>query len=822
MKIQGVEDLGAIAPPERSAMQVDKAHPSDAVENALERPLATEALNDLLRERPVEYQDVQLVHSQARSLHDLCQRGRPIVPSRRGDYVPVVEGLREGVEGASLLPTFGHDYVSGDAIVQDVSGDETELVRIVPDEKRLGGGGTAIVCGLGPRSTEIRDGSVALISGRSVKAVDVIPISKIVGAFESRTAIDTAEQRMWRDYGIRIQDLSSKEIDIIAEKIRTAPASEESREPAVFTAKQIQSSENRSDNDFGILARRRLAELASSTTHAQDVSESTDTLEASFRRAGSSATRSAISRGLQATTIQRREVRTQPDIASGFDFAGNKNASVSQTNEVMEIIASARRVIDIDSCATAEIESEDLARAPANGDVRITPSSKLALLGCTDVFECTGFALTDDTLRRTSEAALRDFVADSKAIEARVSSYRIGLESQGRSAVEADIIARDVCARQAMKQSPQELLVKCGYHLMVAFIAQSIHDGRLCVQRLHRSFAKDFGLVKPLESNGPSVVSYVSKIIRSVHKFDAEPVKWNRKAEEIAEHLELMAKTRKLGRTLSLLKFSGLKRSILDPNILPTSSSTSATSATRSDADFPAPIQRGNPEVPPNLRCDVPQTNLVIPNLRFLENALTETSSGPVADAHEPFRKVPYDSLPRQARRILRDGGRTARLVHITGPVITVLMYCDPLPRWAAGLIQNDKELARLVQSVRKTTLESTRVQSPLSLLHAAKSQSLSREDVVASYFIDKVFNQSPAILDLCNALDERLCAQAEDGGDRRAKSKSFSRDNQTNGTDGAQSDSREDHLLWGDGESEFDMFRDSEDAEISAFRIED
>jgi hypothetical protein len=692
---------------------------------------------------------------------------------------------------------------------------------------------------MGPRTPDAKDGCAPLALGSQTRASDVVSVEGMAEGFSHAPWVAEIEGQLWRRNGVRAQDLEPGAFDSIVAELRALPcrneaARESAREASSAEPDSGKHSITRSsetDDDVRIIekhaARAVLSDLSNQTERVEDLHQATDFIRA-YRTAGVNAWKEATLRIGAWSDRPWRGIRAQ-EIARDTPTLDWGGPGVGAIDEARVAVISAHREendVNVDALDTiSDDESESIYRVllpsnDADAHEGMTTTGKFAFAACTEVFRRTGFALDLETVRRAGEAATLDCVAEERTFESQVAAHSRRLETTNRSDVEADIIARDICTRRIIKATPDKLLVLCGYHLMAAMVICTTDWGRLCVDKLNTEHKEAFGTRKPFSSEPPSIVAYTARVVSGVRAVDGVAVKWDRSVAAVAARLELIAKKRKLNRAAIMPKLANLKMTVVSQALLPTEAGARQKDRTSSEEE------RGKPGggVPQLVyatsafgwapeRTHRPSVLLKAPRFATatVERPVATTLSGVRAsDAH-----VVSPPIPRQAARIMENAADIVHVLHVVAPVCTVLMYSDPLPRWAASLLQKDKNLARTVDSVRRDSVHKDRLASPLS--EVARGEVDARAAVTE--FLRRATEASPGAADLVKALCDRLAPLTlKDVRGQTPHPKGLLSPTTTPPTMSGSTSKHEDReLLWGDDTDEYDMLGDNDANDANA-----
>lgn len=786
MGIVGAEYLGDVAAPitEVGSMYGDVGSGQEHVLSRLQDRQMSEELAEVMQAR-AQSDDSALIHSQMLELYTLCEDGTVTKPTYTGDYVPVIKG--DASQGAIVVSRPGEDYVEGDVLVTQPDG-TTALSRIGCDS-----GKGVRVTGLGPRAHIATDGDSPLFRSNDPKVTD------IVHDFQSCCADTSASMREIEDcllhkYGARAADIGSDALSRLLSAVHALRSISSSAPSTVSTERsgviKVQSTpppviDLATVRVLVESATARLAQFSELFQHGHR-----DNVVERYRKNGVLTAKAALLRASNWQLPDKRGVHLRVwDIAS--ETLEGANHVVSESD--MDIISAHRAEFGGDDIYATESIEDDTADSDLPDSEALTPSARLALLACTELFQRLGFALDASAVRRSSDAALIDCLADEVSFEARVETHRQRLQMAGKQEVDADIVARDVCARNLIRDSPENMIVFSAFHLMSTMVACTADTGRLCISKLNHFHRDVFSTKKPFSNEAPSIVAYVAHVAHSVKAFGDVTVRWRQSTAQVAEKLALLSKAKKLGRSAIIPKLRNLRMAEISPLLVPDMPFQSTSN--ENVLSTHAPCSQGTCSPPGPSTYETHRTRLA----RNLYPPKFEGSQVVRKDVRFETEASPIADLPHRAMQLIATRDGAAHIQHIVAPVSIVLMCSEPLPSWAASLLRRDRGLSRLVEAARKDFQSKKTIRSPMSLGgHGYVTQFLS--DGIAV---------SAAFLELVRILAGNLAPIAAPEIRLRMRPLKFGKLSSTSGQLERSHVGSDAEMIWGDLEEEFDMFAD-------------
>lgn len=800
LNIEGVEDLGAVQAPIQIAQ---RDHVADRMPSQAIRRIAVDAIESMMRSRPLD-DCAALVRLQCLQIVDDCDRGTIAAPTRMGDFVPALASeeaskpnmdVTRGPVGTTVESLCaGSDMLSGDVLATE--GSEVKLLRVPTDKA-----GWFEIVGHGPRTHEAGDGAAITKTEAGVRPADAIAISPRDLANDmaglSTSSASGIELAVWSRYGMRANDVGSLRFSRVVDAVLNATAARDN-EPKVR-----QKAESARTVHRPVGPRRREFE-ARARPHL--LLERRDSIEVPapggagtvdrYRRSGIRSANETSKRAEDWSEPVAKPHGLNMHVAPPETLSGLKGITIDASR--VAAITKYRVHTAVDLFSTDSIEETDGVLVKGLPETKLTPASRIAFTACSMVRQVCGFSLSEVDVFRCSEAALQDCVDEEPLFNSKLDSHTRRLQSQGKSEVDASIIARDICCRQAMREAPEKFLVWCAYHVMDAMLTCCAKTGRLCVNVLNRSHREHFGTSAPLDTEKPSVLTYVAHALRDVQEFDGKRVKWSRSSQAIAERLSLLASLRKLASRGKIPKLRGLKASVLPENLLPVSSNGQTSYKKHSTLHVPqnkaarsicplAPRPHGSRHytkrwIVPAFQhqvLDASQTD------KEAENTGTEGAPEPVS---------------RLARRILDNASLRSQLVHVVAPVANVLIFCDPLPDWAATIVKSDHKLTKLLAQT-KQEVSAAKVPDTYT---AQLPRSTDDPRQSARAYLVRMEQVSATAIEIVFVLSDLLApARVPETSARRPKlnrSDTSSHHSTKPGSDAGT------ELLWGDAEEEYDM----------------
>jgi hypothetical protein len=795
--IIGAKYLGDVAAPSATVSRGDvPASLVASVDHVLRNRQMWEEMTEVMQVR-APGTDSALIHSQLLELYLMCETEIVQMPSFTGDYVPVIQGEEGPGFGTVFKP--GENYVNGDVLVTHPNGNTT-LSRIGCDSST-----GVIVIGLGPRTHQASDGDSALAKSDSPKVTDIVrdfDRCKRAGL----VSIAAIEGCLFEKYGARAADLESSTLSKLLGELRASqdlptshrPTSHPEVSPAShpgFPDVIAQKAPSTSGVDLADMwkALQSATSRLSSSPSSIILKEYKDGVLARYRKAGMMTESTVLKRASGWKESRGRGVHVRMGSLTPKEIGSAHVVAESR----MDIISTQRAEVADDMYALESIDDFNEHQADREGpeSETLTPSARLALLACTEVFQRLGFSLDAPAVRRSSDAALIDCIDDESSFEARVESHRQRLQLAGKVDVDADIVAREVCARNLIRDAPENLVVFAAFYLMSAMVTCTSETGRLCISKLNHFHRESFSTRTAFSSEPPSLVSYVANVAHSVKKFGDVTIKWRQSPMQISERLALLSKSKKLNRSAMLMKLRNLKVTVIPPSLLSNTQPHSSDmvshkyiARSRTSQAFSSYPLVGAPTHTKRLKLS--RQSFFPPNL---EPALINTDTVAMGTTVEPFPDISRDAL-----RLVKDKDAVAHIQHIVAPVSIVYMTSDPLPSWAASLLRKDKTLARLVDTVRKDSLLKRVVPSPMS--------NGSHETLVHKFIADAMA-VSPAFLDMLKMLGRHLAPIEAPDARLRMRPLSFERARSTSGDSGRSRSLGDSEPIWGDLDEEFDMF---------------
>lgn len=837
----GVEDLGPVTAP----VEIQR---TTVAEGPVQASDFAEGVDELLMARASDASDATLVRNQVHALLRACEDGTLHMPVFSGDYVPVVSGTHAAADAAATEADHNHDgapaFAHGTDIVHSdvlVSSENAGTVVARP------AGAGVVIEGLGPRTAQVNDGDAPLATGTHVHASDATPITSLSDAFQHRASIQRIEAYLWCKDGLKLRDLRPDELDALLAHAQTLPplapppgtpvsdalsrdGTDAARGRGVIRAPVVPH-HTAVDDDIASVHKRLSSPSAASDVAPPSSTEATSNgVVGRYRESGARSVRDSASRvaadsgvpvsarGIRATCHWKRP---EPTL----------NASQQDADWIIDdehIAAIARRAAECeaDTFASEAIAHDDLAgdegehAAPSqpggDSDSNLTLASKLAFQACSNVCRAAGFALDVQGVLRAGEAALLDRIGEERRFETWVAARSREFQEKGWSEVHSDIIARDALARTVVGESPEQFLIFCAYHLVAAMIKRTCETGRLAIVKLSAAHKDAFGTRTPLAAEPPSVIAYMSRVVREVREFGHVQVAWKPNVSATAERLSMLADKR-LKHAASLIpKFSRMRTTYVRDSLLP---SSRALARPEHDTTQGSKVLDCNPAFVPRHRA-VPtlasEAPLIVPP--FDAEPVIRAPALDPSDFDDVGHLAKDDAVPRRIRDILRDRARIEQILHIVAPTYGVLAYADPLPPWTYALVKGNDALQRLVQAVRKDTLSS----SPIPESPSARSKSSRHAGDALVAFLRDANTASPSALDLIVKLEtdlrplKRERDRSRTGPSASATAAAAAAVRPTDEWPGSLSDRRDGEdtcedtcdttLLWGDASEEFEM----------------
>lgn len=743
MDIEGAEFVEHVSGP---IAQRDEAGPGQAV--WFHDRQTSEGVSELLHSVPRD-RDSSLVFSQALELFQMCERGELHQPLFKGDYTPVIEGSAE-TDGAALMPVVGPDHVEGDVLLS--SNTTTVLSRIAQSPSN-----GVVHKGLGPRSQVADDGDKAITeSSKGATADFAIDTSKCVTGKCPRS-IEELEICLWREFGVRAKDIAPDKFDAFLLKQSSAPciSPTERRRTAESKSSPSERSPDLHKVDQRVDVRKLngiVSEAVSRLGSREEPSGQSEILQ-KYVSAGLRIAQASLSSASEWTGATIRAIHNN---GAAAEFQHEQSDVATVMEESMNIVATHQA----EDAAGDQFSTESI--APAIDDIylaksnqpQLAPANRMALSACSALVDQLGFALDEEDVLRCSNAALLDLVSDDALYEAQVDTHKRRFLDQGKSEVDSDVIARDICSRALIKSSPDRLVVLCAFQLLEAMVASTTKTGRLSIKKLHPAHSRTFSTSSPFSAEPPSVVCYTANVARALATFGDVHVKWTQTALQVSERLAILCKSRKVNRSSVLPKLRGLKITAVPDNLV----SVVPDKVAEKPPESPAP-DSGVPRAsmyPTVLRpvCDrrtcIPRSPVEVSFNADVKNNVRYVNA--IADADPKSESTSADPVhvPSVMKSLLQGEDDVSHMQHVVAPVCNVFMTRDPLPPWAASMLRRDKYLARLVENVRRDSLPAYSAPSPLS------KTSVSRLGSVVDFFT-AAMEASPAALDMIKVLARQL-----------------------------------------------------------------
>ena len=793
MGIVGAEYLGDVAAPtaEMGSMHGDVGSGHDLVQSRLQNRQMSEELAEVMQAR-AHSDDSALIHSQMLDLYTRCEDGTVTKPTYIGDYVPVIKG--DASQGAVVVSKPGKYYVDGDVLVTQPDG-TTALSRV-----GCGSGKGVRVTGLGPRANIATDGDSALVESTDPKVTDIVHDFQSCCA-DTPASMQVIEDCLLQKYGARAADIGPDAFARLLSAVQAlrstpsyAPSTPSTDRFGVIRGQSTPSLSLEIDLEIDTIkvlvqsATARLAQFSEDFKHGHR-----DTVVESYRKIGVLTAKAALQRASNWQLPDKRGVHSRVwDIASEtLSASETANQIVSESD--MDIISAHRAEFGGDDIYATESIEEDMTGSDLPDSETLTPSARLALLACTELFQRLGFALDASAVRRSSDAALIDCLADEVSFEARVETHRQRLQMAGKQEVDADIVARDVCARNLIRDSPENMIVFSAFHLMSTMVSCTADTGRLCISKLNHFHRDKFSTKKPFSSESPSIVAYVANVAHTVKTFGDVHIRWRQSTAQVAEKLAFISKTKKLGRSAIIPKLRNLRMAEISPLLVP----AMPFELTSDNHALNAHVQCIQGAYPPTgaSTYETHRTRLA----HDLHPPKFEVLQLVRKDVRNETEELPAADLPRGAMQLIATRDGAAHIQHIVAPVSIVLMCSEPLPPWAASLLRRDRGLARLVEAARKDFQSNKTIRSPMSLGgHGSVTQFLSHGIAVSAAFVDMIRILAGNLAPIA-APEIRL----------RMRPLKFGKVSSTSGQLERSHVKSDAEMMWGDLEEEFDMFAD-------------
>jgi len=695
----------------------------------------SELLHSVQRDR-----DSSLVFSQALELFQLCEEGKLHQPLFSGDYTPVIEGSAE-TDGAALTPAVGSDHVEGDVLLSSAT--TTVLSRIAQAAPN-----GVVRTGLGPRSQVANDGDKVIIaSGKGATADFITNLSECVSGKCPRS-IEDIEVCLWREFGVRAKDIPPDKFDAFLLKQQSVQCIPPTKHRRTVESKSAPP-EHRPDlqdkpvdvGKLGTIVREAVSRLGS----RDEPDGRSETLQ------------KYVSVGLRSA---------KESLSSASEWTGSTARAIYSNHIALELHheQSADTVLEESMQIVATHQAEDAASdqfstdsiAPLTDDIylaksiqpQLAPANRMALSACSALVEQLGFALEEDDVIRCSSAALLDLVTEDAVYEAQVDTHKRRFLDQGKSEVDSDVIARDICSRSLIRSSPDRLVVLGAFHLLEAMVSCTTKSGRLSIKKLHPTHSQHFSTTSPFSAEPPSVVCYTAHVARALASFGDVHVKWTQSASQVAERLAILCKSRKVSRASVLPKLRGLRLTAVPDHLV-------SSIPNKGTAPIPGAQEESVSEYTTVLRavCDrrtcIPRRQVVVSSTDDVKKNVRHVDA---LAASEPRDDSTPDAvrIPSVLKSLLHGEDSVSHMQHVVAPVCNVFMTRDPLPPWAASMLRRDKHLARLVENVRRDSLTTYSAPSPLSKASAPRLASVVE-------FFTAAMEASPAALDMIKILARQL-----------------------------------------------------------------
>ena len=783
LQVTGARELGRVdAPP-----PAPRDRTTTDLRDALAARDAAEGLTEFESLRPEELiHDAEAVRVQMLDLALLCSSGRLATPSGFGAYLPVIASESDSEahgEGDGAGNESDVVFLRGDVAV--VSGDdqrvrETRLptcapfapVRVVGvSERRLDRDE------LQPDSIGLADDSALRARhGSQMRAVDLVPVDSIDRLFQTRVPGDVVQRTMVRAVGLGLPDLPREEQTRILKLVAALPfAPSLADRSALAEVRSVREPERRAMQDASDGERAKEERLISETfarardgiasfLEATDTDESSDPVvrcrARSARDLAAALSSSSDMHWKGALSDGRARDFTSVGAAKGarYAFAVGVTA-IDATYEAMDMEDTVR-----EDGRELELASDVAADETTDAVSGLTPSQTLALAIARESVSALGFAVPRDRVLAAAASGIEDVTSASRRFESRLDAIRHDWLARGKTAVHAEVIARERAIAEIVLSNVSALVEAVGYHILVAMLKASRAMGRLAITRLNQRYRDTFSVSgnRPLGPEPPSVVAYAARALRDIRAIPGPGVQvaWTGSVESTAN---LLAERARKDRGVS---GAGLGR--LDDGTMG-SAEDIFERVVRRQAPPPDAVSaalRSAREVSARPIEDRAEASVREPAHRPIVECEAVWSRGPYREWTSPDDRVddvledvptpetnvgdgPNADTPGAFANLMRTAWFPAPIVHTIAPTVCVFMTCETLPDWAVKLVQANAGLAGKVNDLRRDTLrrgvpsQAGPILSPASRARAGGTSSGRSDAALAASFVAEAMDRS-------------------------------------------------------------------------------